>query len=398
MRTGNGERTNRRSGMASRNLLLATAAFALTFWVWNLIGPLSHTYSEHLRLSPTQTSILVAIPVLVGSLGRIPVGTLTDRYGGRSMFTVICFVSIVPTFLVGVSVSSYGLLLLWGFFLGLAGTSFAVGIPFVSSWYEAGRRGFATGVFGIGMGGTALSAFFTPRLVEGLGVFLTHLLMCAALAAMGVVMWFFSRNAPSWQPRTEPTWPRLKEGLTLKATWQNSLLYALVFGGFVAFSTYLPTLLTSAYAFAQTDAGLRTAGFAIAAVAARPIGGTLSDRIGPVKVSLVSFVGTCVFAFVLAFHPPAEFPAGFAFVLLAIFLGLGTGSIFALVARLVEPSRVGTVTGLVGAAGGLGGYFPPLLMGVIYQVTGAYTLGFVLLAAACLAIALYSVRAFRGIP
>src|SRR5699024_3568872 len=146
MRTGNGERTNRRSGTASRNLTLATAAFALTFWVWNLIGPLSHTYSEHLRLSPTQTSILVAVPVLVGSLGRVPVGTLTDRYGGRSMFTVICFVSIVPTFLVGVSAASYGLLLLWGFFLGLAGTSFAVGILFVSSWYEVGRRGFATGV------------------------------------------------------------------------------------------------------------------------------------------------------------------------------------------------------------------------------------------------------------
>src|SRR5699024_11777074 len=129
-----------------------------------------------------QTSILVAVPVLDGSLGRVPVGTLTDRYGGRSMFTAICFVSIVPPILGGVSASSYGLLLLWGFFLGRAGTSFAVGIPFVSAWYEAGRRGFATGVFGLGMGGTALSGFFTLRLVAGLRVFLTHLLMCARLA------------------------------------------------------------------------------------------------------------------------------------------------------------------------------------------------------------------------
>ena len=398
MRAENEERTNRLSGTAGSNLALATAAFALTFWAWNLIGPLSRTYSENLQLSPTQTSILVAIPVLVGSLGRIPVGTLTDRYGGRLMFTVICFVSIVPTFLVGISSSSYGMLLLWGFFLGTAGTSFAIGIPFVSSWYEAGRRGFATGVFGAGMGGTALSAFLTPRLVEGLGVFGSHLLMCGALAAMGVIMWFFSHDAPAWRPRTEPVLPRLREALELKATWQTSLLYGLVFGGFVAFSTYLPTLLTSAYECAPTDAGLRTAGVAIAAVAARPVGGVLSDRLGPVKVSLVSFIGTCAFAVVLALHPPAEFPAGAAFVLIAVSLGLGTGSVFALVARLVEPSRVGTVTGLVGAAGGLGGYFPPLLMGVIYQATGAYTLGFVLLAAVCLAIALYTVRAFRGIP
>jgi NNP family nitrate/nitrite transporter-like MFS transporter len=396
MRAEVGERTSR-PGTAGGNLALATAAFALTFWAWNLIGPLSRSYSEDLGLTPTQTSVLVAFPVLVGSLGRIPVGTLTDRYGGRVMFTVICFLSIVPTFLVGVSASSYGMLLLWGFFLGIAGTSFAIGIPFVNAWYQANRRGFATGVFGAGMGGTALSAFLTPRLVEAMGLFTTHLLMCAALAAMGAVMWSFARNSPSWKPRTEPALPRMREALKLKATWQCSALYALVFGGFVAFSTYLPTLLTTAYAFAQTDAGMRTAGFAVAAVVARPVGGILSDRIGPVKVCLISFFGTCAFAVVLALHPPAEFPAGLSFVLIALSLGLGTGAVFALVAKLVDPSRVGTVTGLVGAAGGLGGYFPPLLMGVVYQATGAYALGFVLLAVVALIVALYTTRAFRDV-
>ncbi|MFV2195146.1 MFS transporter [Nocardiopsis sp. LOL_012] len=385
-----------RSGTAGANLVLATAAFALTFWAWNLIGPLSRTYSEHLGLGPARTSLLVAVPVLVGSLGRIPVGVLTDRYGGRLMFTVLCFISIVPTLFVGLSQDSYGMLLFWGFLLGIAGTSFAVGIPFANAWYPPERRGFATGVFGAGMGGTALSAFLTPRLAEGLGVLTTHLLMCATLAAMGAVMWLFSRNPPEWRPRTEPALPRMAEALKMKSTWQMSLLYAVAFGGFVAFSTYLPTLLTTSYEFAQTEAGLRTAGFAVAAVIARPVGGILSDRIGPVKVCLVSFFGTCAFAVVLALHPPAEFPAGAAFVLIAISLGLGTGGVFALVAKLVEPSRVGTVTGLVGAAGGLGGYFPPLLMGVVYQATGAYTLGFVLLALVALAVGLYSVRAFRS--
>lgn len=143
------------------NLVLATTAFAITFWAWNLIGPLAGGYSRQLGLSPTQTSMLVAIPVLVGSLGRIPVGVLADRFGGRLMFAVICFTTIVPVLFVG-WVEPYGWLLLWGFLLGVGGTSFAVGIPFVNAWYDPARRGFATGVFGAGMGGTALSAFLTP--------------------------------------------------------------------------------------------------------------------------------------------------------------------------------------------------------------------------------------------
>lgn len=376
------------------NLVLATIAFAITFWAWNLIGPLSGSYSKALHLSPTQTSMLVAIPVLVGSLGRIPVGVLADRFGGRLMFAVICFVAIVPVLLVGWS-ASYGWLLFWGFLLGIAGTTFAIGIPFVNAWYEPARRGFATGVFGAGMGGTALSAFFTPRLVEAIGRGATHVLMAAALAVMAAVMLLFSRNSPAWTPSTEPALPRMKDALKIKATWQCAFLYAVAFGGFVAFSTYLPTLLQNVYAFAQTEAGLRTAGFSIAAVIARPLGGIASDRIGAVKVLLFSFAGTTAMAVILSFKPPLEIPAGVSFVLMAFFLGLGTGGVFALVAKLVEPSRVGTVTGLVGAAGGLGGYFPPLVMGAVYTVTGVYTIGYLLLALVALAAMLYTARAFR---
>ncbi|MER5424739.1 MFS transporter [Streptosporangium roseum] len=377
------------------NLALATAAFAITFWAWNLIGPLAGSYSRQLGLSPTQTSLLVAIPVLVGSLGRIPVGMLADRLGGRLMFAIVCAVTIVPVLFVG-WVESYGWLLFWGFLLGVGGTSFAVGIPFVNAWYAPARRGFATGVFGAGMGGTALSAFLTPRLVESAGRMQTHLLMAAALAVMAVVMLLFSRNSPAWKPSTAPALPRMREAVKIKATWQCAFLYAVAFGGFVAFSTYLPTLLQNVYGFSQTGAGLRDAGFSIAAVAARPLGGVLSDRVGPARVLLASFAGTTVMALVLAFNPPPEIPAGTCFVLMALFLGLGTGGVFALVARLVEPSRVGTVTGLVGAAGGLGGYFPPLVMGVVYSATGTYVIGYVLLAATALAALLYTRRAFTS--
>ncbi|MFI6797532.1 nitrate/nitrite transporter [Streptosporangium canum] len=383
-----------RKGQAA-NLALATAAFAITFWAWNLIGPLAGSYSRQLGLSPTQTSLLVAIPVLVGSLGRIPIGMLADRLGGRLMFAIVCAITILPVLFVG-WVDSYGWLLFWGFLLGVGGTSFAVGIPFVNAWYAPERRGFATGVFGAGMGGTALSAFLTPRLVESAGRMQTHVMMAAALAVMAVVMLLFSRNSPAWKPSTAPALPRMREATKIKATWQCAFLYAVAFGGFVAFSTYLPTLLQNVYGFSQTGAGLRDAGFSIAAVAARPLGGVLSDRVGPARVLLVSFAGTAVMALVLAFNPPPEIPAGACFVLMALFLGLGTGGVFALVARLVEPSRVGTVTGLVGAAGGLGGYFPPLVMGVVYSATGAYVIGYVLLAATALAALLYTRKAFTS--
>ncbi|RBQ15217.1 MFS transporter [Spongiactinospora rosea] len=386
------QRPDRRG--AARNLALATAAFALTFWAWNLIGPLSAGYGRRLGLSPTQVSALVAIPVLVGSLGRIPAGVLTDRYGGRLMFAAICFVSIVPVLFVGWS-TSFTTLLVWGLLLGVAGTSFAVGIPFVNAWYRPERRGFATGVFGAGMGGTALSAFLTPRLTEWIGRGWTHLLMAVALAAMGVVMLAFSRDSPAWHPAGGPALPALREAVRLKETWKCAALYAVAFGGFVAFSTYLPTLLENAYHFAQTDAGLRTAGFSVAAVLARPAGGMLSDRIGPVKVLGVAFAGVVVLALVLALRPPAEFPAGLSFVLMALFLGLGAGGVFALVAKVVEQSKVGTVTGLVGAAGGLGGYFPPIVMGAVFAATGTYTIGYLLLAITALVALAYTWVAFH---
>jgi NNP family nitrate/nitrite transporter-like MFS transporter len=383
---------------AGANLALATAAFALTFWAWNLIGPLSKTYADRLDLDPTQVSILVAFPVLVGAVGRIPAGILTDRFGGRVMLTAACFVSTVPVLLVGLSGNSYAALLVSGFMLGIAGTSFAVGIPFVNAWYPPAKRGFATGVFGAGMGGTALSAFFTPRLVDGMGLLATHLVMCAALAVMGVIVWTSARNAPHWRPSTEPALPRLKAVMKLKVTWQMSLLYAIAFGGFVAFSTYLPTMLVSAYGLAQTDAGLRTAGFSLAAVVARPAGGILSDKVGPLKVCLTSFFGAAVMAVILSFEPPLEIPAGASFVLMALFLGLGTGGVFALVAELVDPARVGGVTGIVGAAGGLGGYFPPLIMGANYQANGDYTIGLLLLAVTALLVGLFTLKAFRKAP
>ena len=381
------------------NLALATWVFAINFWAWNLIGPLSPTYTKAMSLTSTQTALLVATPILVGSVGRIPVGALTDRYGGRKMFTAISLITIVPVLLVTFAgnIDSYALMLVFGFLLGIGGTTFAVGIPFVNAWYEKSRRGFATGVFGVGMGGTALSAFFTPRFVSWFGYVPAHLIIAAALALTAGLVMTRMKDSPAWQPNIDPVVPKLKAAGKLAITWQMAFLYAVTFGGFVAFSTYLPTYLKTVYDFSITDAGARTAGFAIAAVIARPIGGILSDRVHPKFVVMLSLAGAAVMALVVSLQPPPELAAGASFIVLAFFLGIGTGGVFAWVARSAPANRVGSVTGIVGAAGGLGGYFPPLVMGATYDAEdNDYTTGLYLMSATCLLALLYTALALPG--
>ncbi|MEX5298996.1 MFS transporter [Kocuria sp. CPCC 205292] len=372
-----------RSGQL-RNLLLATVASAVGFWAWTIVGPLSRRYAEQMELDAGRVAVLVAMPIFVGSIARVPVGALTDRYGGRTMFTVVLGVTaplVLLTGLVG-RTGSFGLLVVVAFFLGIAGTVFAVGIPFCSAWYESHRKGFATGVFGAGMVGTAVSAFFTPRLVAGLGYLGAHVAIAIVVAVMAVLCAVALRDSPVHTAKTpEPVLPKMKHAFTLVVTWQLCFLYGVVFGAFVAFSNYLPTYLDNVYGWDAAAAGARTAGFALAAVVARPIGGMLADRVGPRTVTVVSLVGTALLAVVVAFQPGAERVYGPTFLAMALFLGLGTGGVFAWVGRAAPPRDVGTVGGIIAAAGGLGGYFPPLVMGATYDAeNSSYFVGLTLLA------------------
>ena len=351
------------------NLVMATSASVVAFWAWNIIATLSTHYAKNMDLSAGTMGILVAMPIFVGSLGRIVVGAMTDRYGGRALFTFVLLATIPTVLLValGGSLNSFALVLIGGFLLGVAGTVFAVGIPFVSAWYPPARRGFATGVFGAGMGGTALAAFLNPRLVKSIGYVPTHLLVAVLLAVMAALVWFFMKNAPDWQPSTTPVLPELIEASKLAVTWKLCFLYAVVFGGFVSFATYLPTYLRDVYEFDPSSAGARTAGFALAAVLARPIGGVLADKIGSKPVVIASLAGVAILGFLVALEPAADVEAGPIFIGLAAALGLGTGGVFAWVGKLSPEGRMGTVGGIVSAAGGLGGYFPPLVMGMTYN-------------------------------
>ena len=379
------------------NLLLATFISMVNFWAWNVIGPLSARYSDTdaMDLSASQSAVLVAMPVLVGSIGRIPVGALTDRFGGRRLLVAVTIVSIAPVLLVGWfgAANSYIPMLASALLLGVAGTIFAVGIPFANAWYPPERRGMATGVFGAGMVGTAVSAFFTPRFVDWFGDWQTHVIIAIVLAATAVIGFLLLSDAPDWAPQTDPFFPKLWAAAKLPVTWNMCVLYALVFGGFVAFSTYLPTYIRNidVYDFDPVQAGTRTAIFALAAVVARPIGGAISDRIEPKSVVLVSFGGVAVLASIVNTQPRPELQAGLVFGALAFFLGIGTGGVFAWLSRLAPANRLGSVTGIVSAAGGLGGYFPPLIMGATFDEAGNnYHLGLILLVSATVIILVYT--------
>ncbi len=375
-------------------VLLATLASTVGFWAWMSIAPLQKTYATELGLSEGQISLMLATPVLVGALGRVVVGALTDRFGGRKMFTLVLLGAAPAVLLVAFAgtIKSFPLLILAGFYLGVAGTIFAVGIPFSSAWYVPARRGFANGVFGMGMIGTAVSAFFTPRLALAIGFFPTHLLIAGVMVGMAAVVWFFLRDSPAWTPSKQPLVPKVMGALKLAITWQMSFLYAIVFGGFVAFSTYLPKYLTTIYP-TEVDpvgAGTRTASFAVAAVVARPIGGILADRFGPKVVALVSLAGVAILAYVVGLQPPEGIVTGATFLSMAAFMGLGMGAVFAWIGPSTPKDKVGAVSGVVAAAGGLGGYFPPLVMGATYHAdTNSYSLGlWLLLVAATLALVL----------
>lgn len=384
-------------------LVLATVGFALCFWAWALLSPLAVTLREELGLTSFQQSLVVATPVIVGSLGRIPVGALTDRLGAKVMFPAVAVLTILPVLFLGFFGTSLAALLVGGFFLGIGGTAFAVGVPFVNSWHEPARRGAALGIFGMGTGGTAISAFTTLSLANRFGRAAPFVLVAVLLAVYAVLARTMLR-APSGaagSARSGNWLAAAARTLAQPVALKLAILYAIAFGGFVAFSVYLPTYLVNNFGMSKGDGALRMAGFVVVAVLARPVGGWLADRYDKPRVLAGLLVGTGLFAILAAVVGGGQVdlalePVGtVAFLGMAAGLGAGAGAVFALVAALVEPARVGAVTGVVGAAGGLGGFVPPLLMGAIYDAQGSYTLGLVLLAVVAIAGGALALVGFR---
>ncbi len=374
---------------ANRQLWLGTISFALCFCAWGLVGAFAPSFRSEFALNATQTSLLVATPVILGSLARIPVGLLTDRFGGRLIFSLLFLISAAAAFLIPYA-KSYSMLLGFGFLIGMAGSSFAAGVGYVSKWFPAKQQGTALGIYGMGNAGQSLAVFVGPLVAAIYGRSAIFQGVAALLVIWTVVFWSMARNAPAAGPA--PTFSTMIHVLAReRVAWFLSAFYFLTFGGFVAFAIYLPTLLKDDFGLTPGDAGFRTAGFVILATLMRPVGGALADRIGGARVLAGVFAGIVPFGCLMAWQSMLPFTVGALGS--AALLGLGNGAVFKLVPQYF-PKQTGAVTGLVGAMGGLGGFFPPLLLGVFRDRIGVVWPGFLLLAATSAGLAVLNHRVF----
>lgn len=376
-------------------LALATAAFIVCFSAWGLIAALAPVFHDLYDLSSFGVSLLIATPVILGSLARIPAGIAADRFG-RMVFVLLLGGLTVPLALAGMT-NSYGSLLAVSLLLGVAGASFAVGVPYVSRWFSRERQGVALGIYGMGNIGTAIANFLAPRLEREIGWRGTFWAFIPVLLAMALLFLLFGRDAPT-QPRRDEE-PEARSALfrVRPAAWLLALYYFITFGGFVAIGAYLPTLLVEEFDLSRTEAGGRAAAFIALATVARPIGGYLADRWSSATILNAVFLLIVGLAILLAFEPPMTMLM-LAVLGIAVMFGVGNGAVFKLVTTLF-PRDTGAVTGVVGAAGGLGGFFPLIVIGTVKEVTDSLSIGFMLLsqlAAVCLILNLLVLQRWAG--
>src|SRR5688500_13585284 len=360
-------------------LVLATISFALSFAAWGLVGGLASTFTGLYTLTASQTALLVAVPVLLGSLARLPMGMLTDRFGGRLVFSALLAFSSVAALVVPLAARDRWRLVA-AFLVGMAGSSFSGGAVFVSRWTPTDRQGTALGIYGLGTMGQSLAVFVGPVVAARYGWQAVFQGTSALLLLWTVVYFALARNPPrAVRPASVAAMIAVLRGAPM--AWLLGAFYFLTFGGFVAFSIYLPTLLRAQFGLAPADAGFRAAGFVVLATLMRPVGGWLADRIGGAQVLSWVFGGVAMFSLLLTWPSMVPFTAGALGC--AMLMGLGNGAAFKLVPEHF-PKDTGPVTGLVGALGGLGGFFPPLLLGVFRDQLGVIWPGFLLLSAIAL--------------
>ena len=307
--------------------MLSTFSFALCFAMWGLIGAFGPIFTQTFGLSSTQAALLVVVPVLLGSLARIPTGILADRFGGRAVFTSLMLLVAVAAAIVPLA-SSYETLLAGAFFLGLAGSSFAVGVGYVSGWAPPDRQGSALGIYGLGTMGQSAAVFLGPLAAQLVGWQTVFYIGAGLLLLWGAVFRFLREMHRQRKPPAS-----LGVMLDLlrseRLAWALAAFYFLTFGGFVAFSVYLPLLLRDQFGLTLSDAGFRTAGFVVVATLMRPVGGWLADRIGGSRVLSGVFAGIIPFALLMAWTSIVPFTVGALGC--AVLLGLGNGAVFKLV-------------------------------------------------------------------
>lgn len=347
--------------------------FDISFMIWVLLGVTATFVVGEFQMTDAQKGLMVGLPVLGGAFLRIPMGLLADRYGGKKIGIIGMLVTMVPLLWGCFFGNSIGEVYALGLLLGVAGASFAVALPLASRWYPPEHQGLAMGITGAGNGGTVLASLFAPRIAQQVGWHGVFGLALIPLAIVLLVFIFLAKDNPN-----APKPQGFKAYLSIvksKETWLYSFFYSLTFGGFVGMTSYLSLFFVNQYHLGKVMAGDFVTLVVLAGSFIRPIGGYLGDRLGGMKMLMLLYTVLGLLLLVTGTLPPsAYFALGLLFMTM-LFFGIGNGALFQVIPTEF-PKEVGIMTGFVGAAGGVGGFILPFVLGSVKELTGSYSYGF----------------------
>ncbi len=390
-----------RPGDKYRALSTSTLAFTVCFAVWTIFSIIGIRIKAELGLNDTQFGLLVATPVLTGSLSRLFLGIWTDQYGGRLVYTLQMLTTAVAVYLLTL-VSSYEMFLVAALGVGLAGGSFAVGVAYVSRWYPKEQQGTALGIFGMGNVGAAVTNFGAPFLLAAMGGAWQGVAQVYAivLAVTAILFYLFSKDDPvhathKTSGMKHPSFLEQIEPLKKQQVWRFSLYYFFVFGAYVALALWLPRYYVGAYGLELKTAGMLAAMYALPGSVFRALGGWLSDKYGARTVMYWTFIASVICTFIMSYpstdyrvagiNGPIEFNITIPLevfvaltVILGFFMSLGKAAVYKHI-PVYYPNHVGSVGGMVGLVGGLGGFFLPIIFGAMNDLIGVWTSCFMLL-------------------
>ena len=366
-------------------LSLSTLAFTVCFAVWVMFSIIGIPIKANLGLNETQFGLLAATPILTGSLFRLPLGMLTDKIGGRIVFFVLMLSTVIPIWLISIATEYWHFLVL-GLFVGVAGASFSVGIAYVARWFPRKRQGFAMGIFGAGNAGAAVTKFVAPSLVVAYGWQAVPQVYAVAMLAMAILFWIFTYTDTTHHVSAKITIKDQLSALKDPNVWKLCQYYSIVFGGYVALSLWMTKYYITEYGFGMQTAALLAAIFVLPSGVIRAMGGWLSDKVGAHRMTWWVMWVSWICLFLLSYPQtemvvqttkgPMSLHLGlnvWMFTALLFILGISWGFGKASVFKYISdeyPDNIGVISGIVGLVGGLGGFFLPILFGIIVDLTG----------------------------
>lgn len=369
------ERGNEVMKSQKGQLVLQSLSLVVGFMCWVILSSLMPKIKLDIHLTANQIALVTAIPVILGSLLRIFLGYWTNRFGARKLFFISFLILIFPVFYLSMAHTFFDLII-GGLVLGIAGAVFSIGVTALPKYYPKERHGFVNGIYGAGNIGTAITSFSAPVLANTLGWHTTVRLFLIPVALFALLNFLLGDRKE--QKVNKPLTGQIKSVYKNEKLWFLGLFYFITFGSFVAFTVYLPNFLVTNFKLATVDAGFRTAGFITLATALRPLGGWLGDKFNTLKILLFVFCGFTFSGILLSFSPTLTLYT-IGCLAVAICAGIGNGAVFKLVPYYFS-NQAGIANGIVSAMGGLGGFFPPLVLSLVHGSTGQYAIGFMSLA------------------